>query len=170
MVLVLVIVSCHVATPPSLSKDKNQNFPTRSGQLYDALLKMDSLLFERGFNNCDSVTTRNLISDDFEFYHDQSGITTSKESFLESMKGLCELSYKPIRKLVGESLEVFPLHDNGNLYGAITLGDHEFCALEEGKPEYLTSTAKFTSVWILENGEWKLTRALSFHHLSPDQD
>src|SRR5262249_421878 len=42
-----------------------------------------------------------------------------------------------------------------------------FYAQEKGRPEYLTSTAKFTHVWLLENGKWKLSRALSYDHQEP---
>ena len=66
--------------------------------------------------------------------------------------------------MVENSLEVYPLEKNGVIYGAIQMGIHRFYALEKNKPEYITSTAKFTHVWLLENGNWKLGRALSYDH------
>lgn len=129
----------------------------------------DSLLFDLGFNQCDTNQIRNLVSEDFEFYHDQAGITGSKKSFIESIAGLCNLDYKPIRKLDLNTLEVNLLKTNGKLYGALQKGKHEFYAKENNKPLYLTSTADFIHLWILENGEWKLKRVISYNHQEPKE-
>ena len=74
------------------------------------------------------------------------------------------MSYKPRRELVEGSLKVYLLKNNGVLYGAVQMGIHKFYAIEKDKPEYLTSTAKFTHLWKLENGEWKLSRVISYDH------
>ncbi|WP_430400279.1 nuclear transport factor 2 family protein [Flavobacterium sp.] len=137
----------------------------KSSELYITISKRDSLLFNLGFNNCDILQFENLISENFEFYHDQSGITNSKSAFIQSIEnGLCKLDYKPKRVLDKNSLEIFPLKKNGVLYGAIQNGIHKFYAIEKDNTEYLTSTAKFTHLWILENGKWKLTKGLSYDH------
>lgn len=138
-----------------------------SSGLFRTLKAQDSLLFEVGFNTCDIAQFENLISDDFEFYHDKSGITASKAAFIAGIRdGLCKMDYKAKRELVVNSLEVYPLENNGVLYGAIQTGNHWFYALENDKPEYLTSVARFTHVWLLVNGEWKLSRGLSYDHRS----
>jgi hypothetical protein len=137
----------------------------KSSELFRTLKTKDSLLFNVGFNTCDIGQFENLVSDNFEFYHDKAGITLSKSAFISSIKdGLCKLSYKPRRELVENSLQVFPLEKNGVLYGAIQMGTHRFYAIEKDKPEYLTDVAKFTHVWLLENGNWKLSRGLSYDH------
>jgi hypothetical protein len=137
-----------------------------SSALFKTLKTQDSLLFDVAFNTCDISQLEKLLSEDFEFYHDKSGITASKEAFVASIRdGLCKLSYKPRRELVENSLEVFPLENNGDIYGAIQTGNHRFYALEKDKPEYQTSEARFTHVWLLENGLWKLSRGLSYDHL-----
>jgi hypothetical protein len=136
-------------------------------KLFDELKSRDSLIFNLGFNNCDTAQLRILISDDLEFYHDQNGLLESKEIFIQSIPNLCKMDYKPTRVLVDGSLQVFPLSANGELYGAIQTGVHEFYGEEKDKPRYLTSTAKFTHVWIIEGGEWKLKRILSYDHVIP---
>jgi CubicO group peptidase (beta-lactamase class C family) len=137
----------------------------KTSELFKTLRIRDSLLFNVGFNTCDISQFESLISDNFEFYHDKSGITSSKSAFVASIKdGLCKLSYKPRRELVEESLEVYPLENNGALYGAIQMGKHRFYAIEKNKPEYFTSIAKFTHVWKIENGTWKLIKGLSYDH------
>jgi hypothetical protein len=136
--------------------------------LFKELKAKDSLLFTAGYNNCDIAQFEKLVSDNFEFYHDEAGITSSKAEFIKGIKeGLCKLSYKPYRKLIESSLVVYPLKKKGVLYGAVQEGVHEFYAIEKDKPRYLTSTAKFTMVWLLENGEWKLSRVLSYDHVVP---
>lgn len=137
----------------------------KSSELYITIKEKDSLLFNLGFNNCDIAQFKDLISENFEFYHDKSGITNSKSEFIQSIEnGLCKLNYKPKRVLDKNSLEIFPLMKNGVLYGAIQNGIHKFYAIEKDNTEYLTSTAKFTHLWILENEKWKLTKVLSYDH------
>jgi CubicO group peptidase (beta-lactamase class C family) len=137
----------------------------KSSRLYKSIQIKDSLLFNVGFNTCDIIQFEFLVSESFEFYHDQAGITNSKAEFISGIKnGLCKLPYKPKRVLSENKMEVFPLEKNGVLYGAIQTGIHNFYAVEDNKSEYLTSTAKFTHVWILENGDLKLTKGLSYDH------
>lgn len=139
---------------------------SKSSTLFNILASKDSLLFNAGFNTCDIRPFEILTSDNFEFYHDKEGITTSKSDFILSIKnGLCKSnSYQSRRELVKSSLEVFPLKDNGIIYGAIQKGVHRFYEKMEGRKETYASTAKFSHVWILENGEWKISRVLSYDH------
>lgn len=134
--------------------------------LYTTMKGLDSLLFDVAFNTCNQVQLAKLTADNFEFYHDQGGITLGKDNFVNSVKvGVCSNSYKAIRKLVPGSMEVYPMHKDGKLYGAIQMGDHEFWALEPGKPVYQTSKAKFIHLWMLKHGEWKFYRGLSYDHI-----
>ena len=138
-----------------------------SQKLFDELKEMDSLIFKIGFNNCDTIQLRNLLSDDLEFYHDQNGLLESKDMLIQNIPNLCKMKYKAIRELVESSLKVFPLFSNGEMYGAIQTGEHEFYGEESDKPSYLTSTARFTHVWVIEGQKWKLKRILSYDHLMP---
>ncbi|WP_026898073.1 nuclear transport factor 2 family protein [Daejeonella oryzae] len=134
-------------------------------ELFTTLQAKDSILFNIGFNKCDISQFEMLVGDDFEFYHDKSGITKSKSAFIESIKnGLCNMDYKARRELVSGSLEVYPLENKGVLYGAIQTGKHCFYEKKKDQEEYFTSIAKFTHVWKLENGNWKLVRGLSYDH------
>jgi hypothetical protein len=142
--------------------------PDKKSALFKTLKQNDSLLFNIGYNQRDITPFENLLSDNFEFYHDQAGLTSTKAAFISNIKeGLFKLNYKPRRELVDSSLEVYPLEKNGIVYGAVQTGMHRFYALEKDKPEYLTSTAKFTHIWMLENGSWKLSRAFSYDHKEP---
>lgn len=137
----------------------------QSAPLFKTLKSKDSLLFEVGFNTCDLEQFENLISENFEFYHDEAGITTSKADFIQSIEnGICTSTSSLSRQLVEGSIEVYPLRKNGVLYGAIQSGRHEFYATEPNKGKKLTSVAKFTHLWLLENDSWKLSRAYSYNH------
>lgn len=140
----------------------------RDSELFKTLKKNDSLIFEVGFNQCEIGAFEHLIAEDLEFYHDQGGLTTNKEDFLKNVRNnICSSpEKKPLRRLDLESLQVFPLYENGKLYGAIQNGQHDFFIKEPGKELYQTSTALFTHVWILVDEKWILKRVLSYDHKS----
>ena len=138
----------------------------KDSELFLTLKRNDSLLFESGFNRCEISSFEHLISNDLEFYHDQGGLTTNKADFLTNVRNnICSSpNKKPIRKLREKSLEVYPLYQNQQLYGAIQKGEHDFFIKEPGRKAYQTSTAKFTHVWLLKDGNWILKRVLSYDH------
>jgi len=136
-------------------------------EVYKALKTKDSLLFNVGFNSCNLGQFENLIAEDLEFYHDKSGVTNSMSQFMDVMKtGICNPTnaFKVRRELIKGSIKVFPLYDNGVLYGAIQEGEHRFFEKNNDQPEKVGSIAKFTHLWILDNNEWKLKRVLSYDH------
>ncbi|CAM1371965.1 Serine hydrolase (fragment) [Tenacibaculum litopenaei] len=138
---------------------------SKQSTLYKTLAQKDSLLFERCFNRCELDTLSEIISEDFEFYHDQSGFS-DKSTFLASIKkAICSSpAAKPLRSLVPNTLQVYPLYKQGVLYGAIQQGHHEF-SIATQKHNTATSRAQFTHLWLLENTTWKLKRVLSFNHI-----
>lgn len=62
------------------------------------------------------------------------------------------------RELVKSSLEVYPIKN----YGAIEVGVHIFYHIENGRQ--IQGKFKFTHVWKNENGEWKISRVISYGH------
>lgn len=152
---------------PTVYAQTLEGYDSQRLEVFHLLKQKDSLLFDLGFNQCDTAQLRILVSDDLEFFHDQSGLLTSKEIFIKGIASLCHMNYKATRELDVSSLEVHLLKNNGQLYGAIQKGNHSFYGEEAGKPKYLTSTAKFTHVWILEEGKWMLKRVLSYDHKTP---
>lgn len=140
----------------------------RSSNLFQQLKTADSLLFNEGFNKCNMIPFETLVSENFEFYHDKGGITSSKAEFILAFKeGLCKTpeTYQSRRELVAGSMEIFALNKNGKLYGAIQNGRHQFYEKSLDNPETRGNIARFTHLWLLENGEWRLARSLSYDHL-----
>lgn len=148
-----------------LAKSHAQLAP--ESELYQTIMRQDSLLFDVGFNTCDIKQFEALLSDRFEFYHDLDGIS-DREKFLETLKsGLCRdpKNFQARRELLEGSTELYALKDkSGAVYGVIQNGEHRFFEKEGGLPEKAGSTAKFTHLWRLENGRWILSRSYSFSH------
>lgn len=135
-------------------------------ELYKTAKKLDSLIFDVGFNKCDLSHYKSIVSKDLEFYHDRGGITSGEPAFTASIKNnICGSPNKVRRDLVPGSMKVYPMYSNNALYAFIQEGEHDFFEFSNGK-WVKGSRAKFTMLWILEDKQWKLKRVLSFdHHL-----
>lgn len=139
--------------------------------LHEILQQKDSLLFDAAFNQCDTDTMEALFTEDFEFYHDKGGATFGREAFLTPARERCAgqdpNAPQPSKRLLTDgSLEVYPLYHNGELYGAIQHGIHSFQFLNQDNEYQQGETAKFTHVWVLDDGHWKIKRELSYDHRS----
>lgn len=139
-----------------------------TSDLYKQIMQADGTLFEDGFNNCKLGELDALIRDDFHFLHDQNGAQARPE-FLNGFKdSICSNpARKPIREAVPGTIQVFPLHNEGKLYGAIETGEHDFYIKEPGRALYKTDSGRFTNVWLLEKAAWKLSESLSYDHHEP---
>ncbi len=137
----------------------------KTDSLYLALKQQDSIFFERSFNLCDLDYLDKTTHPELVFFHDQGGMQHKTEFLLAVKNNICgNPEQKPIRKAVTNSFEVFPLFSNGIFYGVIQSGIHEFYIRETGKPDRYSSRAKFTHVWLLDNGRWLLREVLSYDH------
>lgn len=124
-------------------------------QLYRTIAALDSIFFN-AYNTCDMATQAAFYSDSIEFYHDQTGLTTSKQAILDATKqNICG---KVTRELVKGSLEVYPIKG----YGAVEMGLHKFhnSADKTGSP---SKESKFIVIWQQQNNEWKIKRVISLH-------
>ncbi len=134
----------------------------RKSDLYKTIISKDSLLFNVGFNTCDIKQFENLLSENLKFYHDKDGISDKTKFLFDLKNGLCKNpeTRQVKRFLINESTEIFPLYKNGIIYGAVQNGEHMFSEKRESQ----AGIAKFTNVWQLESGEWKLATSFSFDH------
>lgn len=124
--------------------------------LYKEIARMDSILFN-AFNTRDIDKFKTLFTEDLEFFHDKGGLTNYEHTvgFLQST---AKLNNQLRRELVKGSLEVFPIPG----YGAMEIGAHTFCHVENGKQD--CGTFKFVQIWQNKNGEWKISRVVSYGH------
>lgn len=122
--------------------------------LYQTISKLDSIFFH-AYNTCDLKTQAQFYADTIEFFHDKSGLDTSKQHILENtQKYICG---KVTRQLVKGSIEVSPLPG----YGAVELGKHTFHNNQEknAKPK----ASRFVILWRNNNGNWTITKVISLH-------
>lgn len=133
------------------------NAQSAKDSLYNEIAHMDSVLFN-AFNTRDVEKFKSLFSEDLEFYHDKGGLT-NYEYTINFMKDVAKNNSNGLRRdLVKGSLEVYPIPG----YGAMEIGAHTFCHLENDKQN--CGTFKFVHIWQKKNDEWKITRVVSYGH------
>jgi len=140
--------------------------PPQNQEAHDELLKtissLDAQLFE-AYNRCDLDKLATYFTEDLEFYHDQSGLSRTRKTMIDDIrKYVCG---KARRDLVPGTLEVYPLKN----FGAVEIGAHRFCDPNKFKTcgEKDSGIAKFVMLWQhQEDGAWKITRVISFDHVS----
>ena len=131
--------------------------PTVGNQeLYQEIAKQDSLLFN-AFNTRDIDLFKTMFTKDLEFYHDKGGLT-GYEHTIDFLKTTAQGNNQLKRELVKGSLEVYPIPG----YGAMEIGMHRFCHLDNGKEG--CGTFKFVHIWQKKDNQWKITRVISYDH------
>lgn len=151
LILIQILISCNIQT----EKKVTTGYVPDSKALYDTIVHMDSVLFG-AYNVCDLPTMADCFSEDIEFYHDQGGLMTNKDSIMDATKrNICG---KVKRVLVEGSVEVYAIKG----YGAIEMGQHYFVNNQEPKPDH-PAIGKFVHTWKNEAGKWRITRVISLH-------
>ncbi len=126
----------------------------------------DAELFELFFRGCDPARLRTMLADDLEFYHDKGGfVFRNADAMVADYAKQCAERAKPEawrsrRELVRSTLVVDPVPG----HGAMEAGDHLFYERKGDGPERLAGGARFSMVWKWDNGQWKLSRVLSYAH------
>jgi len=154
---VALMLAVFIALPVAATAQSPQN-PSTQASLRQTVQSLDSRLFD-AYNRCDIPTLSSLVSDDLEFYHDQTGLSVGKAKFLSNTKQY--ICGKVQRSLVASSLEVYPLKG----YGAVEMGVHRFHHPNQLADD-VAGEAKFVMLWQNTNGVWKLARVISYDHES----
>ncbi|MBS1934962.1 MAG: nuclear transport factor 2 family protein [Bacteroidetes bacterium] len=133
------------------------NYPNHPNtELYNTIARMDSVLFN-AYNAHDVNEIKKYFTEDLEFYHDKGGLS----NYTENVAGFTQVfqNNKDIRRdLVPGTLDVYPVKN----FGAMEIGEHRFCHTENG--QQVCGTFKFAMIWQLKNGEWKISRVISYGH------
>ncbi|WP_139923804.1 nuclear transport factor 2 family protein [Hymenobacter sp. DG01] len=132
--------------------------PPVSLELYRTIAHLDSAMFA-AFNHHDAAQLQTFFAEDLEFYHDKGGLT-SFEQTMQSFRSLFAQNKTTglNRQLVPGTLEVYPISG----YGAVETHQHRFCHVENGRDD--CGTFKNMMVWRLRDGQWKVTRVVSYGH------
>jgi len=152
---ILFSVSCSPVN--TITYRNTKNYKPDNQELYDTIVKLDSIFFA-AYNNCsfDLEKYGSFYSDDIEFYHDQAGLSRSKQDIIEgTKKNICG---KVTRELVKGSIEVYPIRD----FGAIEFGLHKFHNNQEPKGAK-SKIGRFVIIWEHLNNKWKIKRVISLH-------
>ncbi|MHA4806907.1 nuclear transport factor 2 family protein [Flavitalea flava] len=135
-----------------------QDAAMKARPIYMEIAHMDSVAFN-AFNARDFNTFKSVFSEDLEFYQDKTGFSTYSWNMENFRKHLEDLSKHVRRVLVEGTLQVYPISN----YGAVEIGVHQFYGIENGQ-EKLEATAKFITLWHRIDGQWKITREISYDH------
>lgn len=126
--------------------------------LFNEIAALDTRAFD-AFNHCGEPGRleehAGYFSPDIEFYHDTGGVTWTRDAMIANTKKYACGHFT--RQLIPGSLKVYPIKD----FGALAQGVHRFCRLDSGKCE---GAADFAIVWRLRDGQWQITRVLSYGH------
>ena len=139
---------------PAKAQPKNDSLV--QADLYKEIAQMDSIVFN-AFNSRNIDQFKRMFTEDLEFFHDKGGLT-NYEHTINFLKTTAEKNNGLKRELVKGSLEVYPIPG----YGAMEIGAHSFCHIENGKQD--CGTFKFVMMWQMKNGEWKISRVVSYGH------
>ena len=121
--------------------------------------------FWRAYNACDTAALHGFFTADVEFYHDRGGPTIGLDALDTALATkLCGGASKLRREIVPDTVRWSILRNGEVIYGAIVAGEHLFYVREPGKAEFLDGRARFLSLWLLNNGAWKMARLLSYDH------
>lgn len=157
-ILITTLLNTACSTLKNNLSSQVKGYSPTSKELYDSIAYLDSMFFN-AFNTKQLDKLKPFLSDNLEFYHDLGGVTNYTQN-IDAFKRSFESERKLRRELVKSTLEVYPIQN----YGAVETGIHRFYATEKGQMEKLSSEAKFVQVWQKKNGEWKITRIISYGH------
>jgi Domain of unknown function (DUF4440) len=151
--LALIIILFTSVTASAQSQDTYVYKP-ESQELYNTIVHMDSVYFN-AYNTCDMDKQAAIYADSIEFYHDGSGLQTSKKMLLAAIKeNICG---KVTRVLIKGSIEVYQIPN----FGAVEIGLHRF--INHAENNNLSRPDKFIVIWRHNNDQWQITRVISLH-------
>ncbi len=153
-ILRLVMLMIVIAAPPGQAQATVPK--AEQDSLNETVTALDAKLFT-AYNECDLKTLGSMVSDDLEFYHDQTGLMNGRQAFLDATrKYICG---KVQRTIVPGTMEVDVLHH----YGAVEQVTHRFHHPGDSGPG---GEARTVMLWHEIDGHWLLTRVISYDHHS----
>jgi hypothetical protein len=159
---VLILIVCLTGATLDVPRVSAQVQPIAPRDtLFRTIAALDSALFD-AYNVCDLGRLGSYVSDDLEFYHDQTGLARGRQALVDGVRqNVCG---KVRRDLVPGTLEVHPLKG----YGAVETGVHLFCdpRVYRTCSDTTSGSAKFVTLWRLADGVWQATRVISYDHVS----
>ena len=154
--LFLFLLSFTICTSAFAQSQNETKVANTQIELFNKVANLDSLLFA-AYNSKNLDLMKTYFTNDLEWYQDNGGLIDFEKVFI-NFKSIFQRDYDLKRNLIRESLEVHPIEG----YGAIEIGKHQFKHIENGKLEI--GTFKFLMIWKNDNGNWKISRVISYDH------
>ncbi|MBT9483919.1 nuclear transport factor 2 family protein [Sediminibacterium sp.] len=154
--LLLLIFSVSTCVSVTAQNQDEKAISKTQKDLHNKIALLDSALFT-AYNSKNLALMKTYFTNDLEWYQDNGGLINFDKVFI-NFQSIFNRVYDLKRTLIKESLEVHPIQG----YGAIEVGKHQFSHIENGKLEI--GTFKFLMIWKNENGNWKISRVISYDH------
>jgi len=154
--LILLLLSFSIYSSVSAQNQTEKKVAITEKELFSKVANLDSSLFA-AYNTKNLDLMKTYFTKDLEWYQDNGGLLDYEKVF-SNFQFIFNREYDLTRNLIKESLEVHPIEG----YGAIEVGKHQFKHIENGKLEI--GTFKFLMIWKNENGNWRITRVISYDH------
>jgi hypothetical protein len=157
VVVAMLAFGPHLAAQrPTAGAGGDRGSASSPTDLHSAIAAADSALFA-AFNRRDLITLRSFFTRDLEFYQDNEGV----ENYAQTMRDFGQMFEQPAsirRELVPGTFEVYPIKN----YGAMEVGRHRFCHVENGSDN--CGTFSFVHIWRRTKAGWKISRVVSYGH------
>ena len=154
--LILLLFTISIYSTVIAQSQNERKVATTQKELFNKVAQLDSSLFA-AYNSKKLDLMKTYFTNDLEWYQDNGGLINFEKVF-ENFNSIFNRDYDLKRNLINESLEVHPIEG----YGAIEIGKHQFKHIENGKLEI--GTFKFLMIWKNDNGNWKISRVISYDH------
>ena len=154
--LILLLLTFTICASILAQSQNERKVATTQIELFNKIANLDSSLFA-AYNSKNLDLMKTYFTRDLEWYQDNGGLIGFEKVF-ENFNSIFNRDYDLKRNLIKESLEVHPIEG----YGAIEIGTHQFKHIENGKLEI--GTFKFLMIWKNDNGNWKISRVISYDH------
>jgi hypothetical protein len=154
--LMILLLAIFIYSNTLAQSQNEKKVATTQIELFNKVAQLDSSLFA-AYNSKKLDLMKTYFTNDLEWYQDNGGLIDFEKVF-ENFNSIFNRDYDLKRNLIKESLEVHPIED----YGAIEIGKHQFKHIENGKLEI--GTFKFLMIWKNDNGNWKISRVVSYDH------
>ncbi|MFL5561069.1 MAG: nuclear transport factor 2 family protein [Gemmatimonadaceae bacterium] len=157
VIVAMLAFGTHLAAQrPTAGVAADPGSASSPSDLRSAIAAADSSLFA-AFNQRDLIRLRSFFTRDLEFYQDNEGV----ENYAQTVRDFGQMFRQPAsirRELVPGSLEVYPIKN----YGAMEVGRHRFCHVENGSDN--CGTFAFVHIWRKTKAGWKIARVVSYGH------
>lgn len=154
--LILLAFAFLICTSAFAQNPIEKKLAATQSALFNKVVNLDSSLFA-AYNSKNLDLMKTYFTNDLEWYQDNGGLIDFDKVF-SNFQSIFNRDYDLKRCLIKESLEVHPIEG----YGAIEIGKHQFKHIENGKLEI--GTFKFLMIWKNDNGNWKISRVISYDH------